>query len=79
MIFNSLDARLLGRLVLLVATLAGSGYAAQHHAYGLALGALVLLLLLVVDLARYLTRGQQALADFTLALQYRDFSRQYPA
>jgi nitrogen fixation/metabolism regulation signal transduction histidine kinase len=79
MIFNSLDARLLGRLVLLVAALAGGGYATLHHAYGLALGALVLLLLLVVDLARYLTRGQQALADFTLALQYRDFSRQYPA
>jgi two-component system nitrogen regulation sensor histidine kinase NtrY len=79
MIFNSLDARLLGRLVLLVAALAGGGYATLHHAYGLALGALVLLLLLVVDLARYLTRGQQALTDFTLALQYRDFSRQYPA
>jgi nitrogen fixation/metabolism regulation signal transduction histidine kinase len=79
MIFNSLDARLLGRLVLLVAVLAGCGYATLHHAYGLALGALVLLLILVVDLARYLTRGQQALADFTLALQYRDFSRQYPA
>jgi nitrogen fixation/metabolism regulation signal transduction histidine kinase len=79
MIFNSLDVRLLGRLVLLVAMLAGGGYATLQHAYGLALGALVLLLLLVVDLARYLTRGQQALADFNLALQYRDFSRQYPA
>jgi two-component system nitrogen regulation sensor histidine kinase NtrY len=79
MIFNSLDARLLGRLVLLVAALAGGGYATQHHAYGLALGALVLLVVLVLDLTRYLTRGQQALADFTLALKYRDFSRQYPA
>ncbi|SDY58353.1 sensor histidine kinase [Hymenobacter psychrophilus] len=79
MIFNGLDVRLLGRLVLLVAALAGVGYAAQHHAYGLALGALVLLILLVMDLTRYLTRGQQALADFTLALKYRDFSRQYPA
>jgi nitrogen fixation/metabolism regulation signal transduction histidine kinase len=49
-----------------------------HHAYGLALGALVLLLILVLDLTRYLTRGQQALVDFTLALRYRDFSRQYP-
>ena len=79
MIFNSLDTRLLGRLVLLVAALGGGGYAMQHHAYGLALGALVLLVVLVLDLARYLMRGQQALADFTLALQYRDFSRQYPA
>jgi len=79
MIFNSLDMRLLGRLILLVAALAGGGYATLHHAYGLALWALALLLLLVVDLARYLTRGQQALADFTLSLQYRDFSRQYPA
>jgi two-component system nitrogen regulation sensor histidine kinase NtrY len=78
MIFNSLDARLLGQLVLLVAALAASGYATQHHAYGLALGALVLLVVLVLSLTRYLTRGQQALADFTLALQYRDFSRQYP-
>ena len=79
MIYNSLDFHLLGRLMLLVAALAGSGYAVQHYAYGLALGALVLLVVLVLDLARYLTRGQQALADFTLALKYRDFSRQYPA
>ena len=78
MLFNRLDARLLGRLVLLGAVLAGGGYAAQHHAYGLALGALGLLLVLAVSLTRYLTRGQQALADFTLALKYRDFSRQYP-
>ena len=79
MIFNSLDMRLLGRLLLLVAVLAASGYAAHHHTYGLALGVLVLLVVVVLDLTRYLTRGQQALADFTLALQYRDFSRQYPA
>jgi len=79
MIFNSLDARLLVRVVLLVAALAASGYATQHHAYRLALGALVLLVVLVLNLTRYLTRGQQALADFTLALKYRDFSRQYPA
>ena len=79
MIFNRLDARLLRRLVLLVAMLAASGYAALHHAYGLALAALGLLVVLILDLTRYLTRGQQALADFTLALQYRDFSRQYPA
>ena len=78
MIFNRLDARLLGRLVLVVATLAGGGYAMLHHAYGLTLGTLVLLVVLILDLARYLTRGQQALADFTLALKYRDFSRQYP-
>jgi two-component system nitrogen regulation sensor histidine kinase NtrY len=79
MIFNSLDARLLGRLLLLVAMLGGGGYATLYHAYGIALGALVLLIVLVLDLTRYLTCGQQALADFTLALKYRDFSRQYPA
>jgi two-component system nitrogen regulation sensor histidine kinase NtrY len=79
MVFDRLDFRLLRRLALLVAALAASGYAMQHHAYGLALGALVLLVILVLDLARYLTRGQQALAEFTLALKYRDFSRQYPA
>ncbi|OGX92072.1 hypothetical protein BEN49_17295 [Hymenobacter coccineus] len=79
MIFNRLDVGLLGRLALLVATLAGGGYATLHHAYGLALGALVMLVIVVLDLTRYLMRGQQALADFTLALKYRDFSRQYPA
>ena len=78
MIFDRLDTGLLGRLVLLLAALAGGGYAALHHAYGLALVALGALLVLVVALARYLTRGQQALLDFTLALKYRDFSRQYP-
>lgn len=79
MIFDSLDVRLLGRLVLLVAVLAGCGYTALQHAYGLALGALGLLTGLLLELTRYLTRGQQALTDFTLALKYRDFSRQYPA
>ena len=78
MIFDRLDTGLLGRLVLLLAALAGGGYTALHHAYGLALVALGALLALVVALARYLTRGQQALLDFTLALKYRDFSRQYP-
>jgi two-component system nitrogen regulation sensor histidine kinase NtrY len=78
MLFNSLDVRLLGRLVLLLATLAAGGYAAQQHAYGLAFGALVLLVALVLELTRYLARGRQALADFTLALRYRDFTRQYP-
>ena len=78
MIFDRLDTNLLGRLLLLLAALAGCGYAALHHAYGLALVALGALLALVVALARYLTRGQQALLDFTLALKYRDFSRQYP-
>ena len=78
MIFDRLDTGLLGLLLLLLAALAGGGYAALHHAYGLALVALGALLALVVALARYLTRGQQALLDFTLALKYRDFSRQYP-
>ena len=78
MVFNRLDIGLLGRLVLLLAALAGGGYAALHHAYGLALVALGVLLALVAALTRYLTRGQQALLDFTLALKYRDFSRQYP-
>ena len=78
MISNRLDTGLFGRLVLLLAALAGGGYAALHHAYGLALGALGLLLALAVSLTRYLTRGQQALADFALAVKYRDFSRQYP-
>ena len=77
MVFNRLDIGLLGRLVLLLAALAGGGYAALHHAYGLALVALGVLLALVAALTRYLTRGQQALLDFTLALKYRDFSRQY--
>ncbi len=79
MTFNRLDTGLLGRLLLLLAALGGGGYAALYQAYGLALAALGLLLAGAVSLTRYLTRGQQALADFTLAVQYRDFSRQYPA
>ena len=59
MIFDRLNTNLLGRLMLLLAALAGGGYAALHHAYGLALVALGALLVLVVALARYLTRGQQ--------------------
>jgi two-component system nitrogen regulation sensor histidine kinase NtrY len=33
----------------------------------------------VLDLARYLTRGQQALAGVTRTRQCRDLARQYPA
>ena len=74
---NRLDTGLLARVLLLLAALAGSNYAALHQAYGWALLALGLLLALAISLTRYLTRGQRALADFVLALKYRDFSRHY--
>jgi nitrogen fixation/metabolism regulation signal transduction histidine kinase len=65
--------RLLGLLSLLCAGL----YAQQSSRYALVLGAGVLLLFGVWELARYVTRNNRALADFLLAVKYRDFTQHY--
>jgi nitrogen fixation/metabolism regulation signal transduction histidine kinase len=65
--------RLLGLLSLLCAGL----YAQQHRRYALVLGAGVLVLFGVWELARYVTRNNRALADFLLAVKYRDFAQHY--
>ncbi|GAB2960625.1 sensor histidine kinase [Hymenobacter coalescens] len=65
--------RLLGLLAWLVAGL----YAQQRQAYGLLAVAALLLAASVWELARYVTRNNRALADFLLAVKYRDFAQHY--
>ncbi|WP_303311267.1 PAS domain-containing sensor histidine kinase [Hymenobacter sp. BT730] len=65
--------RLAGLLGLLCAGL----YAQQHRSYALLLVAGGLLILAVWELARYITRQNRLLADFLLAVKYRDFAQHY--
>ncbi|TGE23493.1 sensor histidine kinase [Hymenobacter metallicola] len=65
--------RLFGLLALLCAGL----YAQQQQAYGLLVSAGALLVFAVWELARYVTRNHRALADYLLAVQYRDFAQHY--
>lgn len=65
--------RLLGLGVLL--------YAAVYYAYNALFGPVVfaglLTVLLVLELARYVTRSNKELANFLLAVKYRDFSQHF--
>ncbi|MCC2546581.1 ATP-binding protein [Hymenobacter sp. BT175] len=65
--------RLIGLLLLLAALL----QAGQRGHYVLAALALLLLALAVWELGRHVTRGNRALADFLLAIKYRDFAQHY--
>ncbi|WP_139921749.1 PAS domain-containing sensor histidine kinase [Hymenobacter sp. DG01] len=75
--FNRPSAGILLRLVALLATLSGAGYWALHGRAGWAVLAGLLLAALTVELASYLSRGQRQLADFLLAVQYRDFTQHF--
>ncbi|KAA9339219.1 ATP-binding protein [Hymenobacter busanensis] len=65
------------RLLGLLALLCAGFYAFQHQVYGLVAGAGLLLILAVWELARYVTRNNRALADYLLAVRYRDFAQHY--
>ncbi|GAB3242613.1 sensor histidine kinase [Hymenobacter seoulensis] len=65
------------RLLGLLALLYGAGQAFDHARYGLLGLAVGLLGLAVWELGRHVTRSTRALADFLLAVQYRDFSQHY--
>jgi two-component system nitrogen regulation sensor histidine kinase NtrY len=77
MIFKRLEIGILGRLLALFAALYAAIYAAQHGSYGLLLGAGVVLLVLTLELARHVTRANKELADFMLAVKYRNFSQHF--
>jgi two-component system nitrogen regulation sensor histidine kinase NtrY len=75
--FSRPPAGLLLRLVALLGALSGAGYWALHGPAGGAVLAGLLLAALTVELASYLSRGQRQLAEFLLALQYRDFTQHF--
>ena len=77
MTFKRLEIGILGRLLGLFVALYAAVYAVQQELPGLLLGAGVALLLLTLELARYVTRTNKELADFMLAVKYRDFSQHF--
>ncbi|HEX8659134.1 MAG TPA: ATP-binding protein [Hymenobacter sp.] len=77
MIFKRLEFGIALRLVALLGLLYAAERALEHDKYAL-LGLAVLLLGLAVgELCRHVARGTQALAEFLLAVKYRDFSQHY--
>jgi nitrogen fixation/metabolism regulation signal transduction histidine kinase len=77
MIFKRLEIGVGLRLLVLLALLLAASYAVQHTAYALLCSILFGLGLAVWELTRYVTRSNRALADFLLAVKYRDFSQHY--
>ncbi|MCB2408838.1 sensor histidine kinase [Hymenobacter lucidus] len=77
MTFKRLEIGIVLRLLGLLALLYGAQRALEHGHYALLGLATLLLGLAVWELGRHLTRGTRALADFLLAVQYRDFSLHY--
>lgn len=77
MTFKRLEIGIVLRLLGLLGLLYAAGQALEHGRYALLALAAGLLGLAVWELARHVTRGTRALADFLLAVQYRDFSRHY--
>ncbi|WP_375436982.1 PAS domain-containing sensor histidine kinase [uncultured Hymenobacter sp.] len=77
MTFKRLETGIMLRLLGLFGLLCAILYAWQQGLYALLFGAAVLLSLAVWELARYVTRHTQALADFLLAVKYRDFAQHY--
>ncbi|MBF9236957.1 ATP-binding protein [Hymenobacter sp. BT683] len=77
MTFKRLEIGIVLRLLVLFGLLYAAERALEHGKYGLLALAGLLLGLGVWELSRHLTRGSRALADFLLAVQYRDFSLHY--
>ncbi|WP_046243274.1 sensor histidine kinase [Hymenobacter terrenus] len=77
MTFSRLEFGVVLRLLVLLGLLLAAERAFEHGTYGLLSLAVLLLGLAVWELGRHVTRGTRALADFLLAVQYRDFSQHY--
>lgn len=77
MTFKRLELGIGMRLLGLLGLLGAGLYAQQRGRYALVLGACVFVLIGVRELARYVTRNNRALADFLLAVKYRDFTQHY--
>ncbi|MCC3153592.1 ATP-binding protein [Hymenobacter sp. BT770] len=77
MTFKRLELGIAARLLGLFALVYGAERALEHGKYGLLALAVLLLVAAVWELGRHVTRGSQALADFLLAVKYRDFSQHH--
>ncbi|WP_426061024.1 sensor histidine kinase [Hymenobacter sp. B1770] len=77
MTFKRLKFGIVLRLLVLLGLLYAAERAWEHGKYALLGLAALLLGLAVWELGRHVTRGNQALADFLAAVQYRDFSQHF--
>ncbi|GGF06179.1 sensor histidine kinase [Hymenobacter cavernae] len=77
MTFKRLEIGIFFRLLGLFALLYGAVYYAHKAMYAPVLFAGFLIVVLVLELARYVTRSNKELASFILAVKYRDFSQHF--
>ncbi|MBC8084345.1 MAG: ATP-binding protein [Hymenobacter sp.] len=77
MTFKRLEIGIALRLLVLFGLLYAAERLFEHDKYGLLALVLLVLGLAVWELGRHVTRGNRALADFLLAVRYRDFSQHY--
>jgi nitrogen fixation/metabolism regulation signal transduction histidine kinase len=77
MIFKRLEIGIFARLLLLFALMYVAVYYLVHPSYVQVVFAAFLIVILVVELAGYVTRSNNELAKFILAVKYRDFSQQF--
>lgn len=77
MTFKRLEIGIVLRLLVLLALVYTAERLVAHGKFGLLVPEVLLLGLAVWELGRHVTRGTRALADFLLAVQYRDFSQHY--
>lgn len=77
MIFKRLEVGIFFRLLILFGFLFGAAYYLLQPAYAQVVFAGVIVVGLVWELARYVTRSNNELAKFILAVKYRDFSQQF--
>jgi two-component system, NtrC family, nitrogen regulation sensor histidine kinase NtrY len=77
MTFKRLEIGIFIRLILLFVLMYVAVYYLLHPSYVQVIFAAFLMVLLVIELAGYVTRSNNELAKFILAVKYRDFSQQF--
>ncbi|MBC6989056.1 sensor histidine kinase [Hymenobacter sp. BT491] len=77
MTFKRLEIGIFFRLLALLVLLYGAVYYAHKSTYAPVFFAAFLIVVLVLELARYVTRSNKELASFILAVKYRDFSQHF--
>jgi two-component system nitrogen regulation sensor histidine kinase NtrY len=77
MIFKRLELGIFARLLLLFGLMYVAVYYLVNPSYVQVIFAACLIVILVIELAGYVTRSNNELAKFILAVKYRDFSQQF--
>jgi len=77
MIFKRLEIGIFFRLLLLFGLMYVAVYYILHSSYVPVIFAAFIMVILIVELAGYVTRSNNELAKFIMAVKYRDFSQQF--